>query len=38
MATLALIACALIGVASVIGAVAVSGGHGLVPNGIGFTL
>ena len=38
MATLALIACGLIGVASVIGALAVAGGHGLTPNGIGFTL
>jgi membrane associated rhomboid family serine protease len=38
MAVLALIGCAVVGVASVIGAVAVAGGHGLTPNGIGFTL
>jgi len=38
MATAALIGCAVVGVASVIGALAVAGGTGLAPNGIGFTL
>ena len=38
MATAALIGCAVVGVASVIGALAVAGGAGLAPNGIGFTL
>lgn len=38
MATLALVLCGVVGVASVIGAVAVAGGTGLTPNGIGFTL
>jgi membrane associated rhomboid family serine protease len=38
MAWAALAGCAVIGVASIIGAVAVAGGHGLTPNGIGFTL
>ena len=38
MAVAALIGCALIGVASVIGAIAVAGGTGLTPNGIGFSL
>jgi hypothetical protein len=28
----------VVGVASVIAALAVAGGHGLTPNGIGFTL
>ncbi len=38
MATLALVLCGVVGVASVIGAVAVAGGTGLTPNGIGFSL
>jgi len=38
MAWAALAGCAVIAVASVIGALAVAGGHGLTPNGIGFTL
>jgi membrane associated rhomboid family serine protease len=38
MATAALIGCAVVGVASVIGALAVAGSTGLAPNGIGFTL
>jgi hypothetical protein len=38
MATLALIGCAVVGVASVVGALAVAGGTGLTPNGIGFSL
>jgi len=38
MATAALIGCAVVGVASVIGALAVAGATGLAPNGIGFTL
>ena len=38
MAVLALIGCAVVGVASVIGALAVAGGHGLTPNGFGLTL
>ncbi len=38
MAVAALIGCALIGVASVIGAIAVAGGTGLTPHGIGFSL
>ena len=38
MAVAALIGCAVLAVASVIGALAVAGGHGLAPNGIGFTL
>jgi membrane associated rhomboid family serine protease len=38
MATAALIGCAVVGVASVIGALAVAGGTGLTPNGFGFTL
>jgi membrane associated rhomboid family serine protease len=38
MAWAALAGCAVIGVASIIGALAVAGGHGLTPNGIGFTL
>lgn len=38
MAWLALAACAVIGVASVVGAIAVAGDHGLTPNGIGFTV
>ena len=36
MPTAALLGCALVGVVSVIGAVAVAGGHGLTPNGVGF--
>ena len=36
MAGVGLAACVVIGVASVIGAIAVAGGTGLVPNGIGF--
>ena len=38
MAWAALAGCAVLGVASIIGALAVAGGHGLTPNGIGFTL
>ncbi|MBV9414662.1 MAG: rhomboid family intramembrane serine protease [Solirubrobacterales bacterium] len=38
MAALALVGCAVVGVASVIGALAVAGGHGLTPNGFGLTL
>jgi membrane associated rhomboid family serine protease len=38
LAWVALAGCAVVGVASVIGALAVAGGHGLTPNGIGFTL
>ena len=38
MAWAALAGCAVIGVASIIGALAVASGHGLTPNGIGFTL
>jgi membrane associated rhomboid family serine protease len=38
LAAAALIGCAVVAVASVIGALAVAGGHGLTPNGIGFTL
>ena len=38
MATLALVLCGVVAVASVIGAVAVAGGTGLTPNGIGFNL
>jgi membrane associated rhomboid family serine protease len=38
MAMLALVGCAVVGVASVVGALAVAGGTGLTPNGIGFTL
>jgi membrane associated rhomboid family serine protease len=38
MAWAALAGCAVVGVASAIGALAVAGGHGLTPNGIGFTL
>jgi len=38
MAVAALIGCAVVGVLSVIGALAVAGGTGLTPNGIGFTL
>jgi len=38
MAWAALAGCAVIAVASVIGSLLVAGGHGLTPNGIGFTL
>ena len=38
MAWAALAGCAVIAVVSVIGALAVAGGTGLTPNGIGFTL
>jgi membrane associated rhomboid family serine protease len=38
MAWAALAGCAVLGVVSVIGALAVAGGTGLTPNGIGFTL
>jgi membrane associated rhomboid family serine protease len=38
MATVALIGCAVVAVASVVGALAVAGGSGLTPNGIGITL
>jgi hypothetical protein len=38
MAWAALAGCAVLGVASIIGALVVAGGHGLTPNGIGFTL
>jgi len=38
MAVAALVGCALVGVASVIGALAVAGGTGLFPNGFGVTL
>jgi membrane associated rhomboid family serine protease len=38
MAWAALAGCALIAVASVVGSLVVAGGHGLTPNGIGFTL
>ncbi len=38
MARAALAGCAVLGVVSVIGALAVAGGTGLTPNGIGFTL
>ena len=37
MARAALAGCAVIAVASVVGALVVAGGHGLTPNGIGFT-
>jgi membrane associated rhomboid family serine protease len=36
MPALALAGCAVIAVASVVGALAVAGGHGLAPNGVGF--
>ena len=36
MRTLALAACVLLGLAAVAGAIAVAGGHGIAPNGIGF--
>jgi membrane associated rhomboid family serine protease len=35
MPALALTACALVAVASIVGALAVAGGHGLAPNGVG---
>jgi membrane associated rhomboid family serine protease len=38
MAWAALAGCAVIGVASIVAALAVAGGHGLTPNGIGITL
>ena len=38
MARAALAGCAVIAVASVVGSLVVAGGHGLTPNGIGFTL
>jgi membrane associated rhomboid family serine protease len=38
LAWVALAGCAVIGVVSVIGALAVAGGHGLAPNGVGLTL
>ena len=38
MAWVALAGCAMIAVASVVGSLVVAGGHGLTPNGIGFTL
>ena len=38
LAWVALAGCAVVGVLSVIGALAVAGGHGLVPNGFGVTL
>jgi membrane associated rhomboid family serine protease len=38
MAWAALAGCAVIAVASVVGSLLVAGGHGLTPNGIGFTL
>jgi hypothetical protein len=34
----ALAGCALVAVLSVVGAIAVAGGHGLTPNGIGLNL
>jgi membrane associated rhomboid family serine protease len=36
MRTASLLGCALVGVISIIGAIAVAGGHGLTPNGVGF--
>ncbi len=38
MPAAALVGCALVAVASVVAAIAVAGGHGLTPNGIGFGL
>lgn len=38
LAWVALAGCALVGVVSVIGALAVAGGHGIAPNGFGVTL
>jgi membrane associated rhomboid family serine protease len=38
MAWAAMAGCAVIAVASVVGSLVVAGGHGLTPNGIGFTL
>jgi membrane associated rhomboid family serine protease len=38
MPAAALAGCALVAVLSVVGAIAVAGGHGLTPNGIGFNL
>jgi hypothetical protein len=38
MAWAALAGCAVIAVASVVGSLVVAGGHGLTPNGIGFSL
>jgi membrane associated rhomboid family serine protease len=33
---LALVGCLLVAIVSVVGAIAVAGGHGLTPNGVGF--
>jgi membrane associated rhomboid family serine protease len=37
MQTLALAACVLLGIAAVAAGIAVAGGHGIAPNGIGFS-